>query len=79
MLGRDRLAAHLKRNGLTQLAFAERARVPGPQVSMWLSGRRRPGLESALKIERATAGEVRAADWLAPRPRRSAARNQTQG
>ena len=49
---------------MTQLEFAELAGVPGPQVSMWLSGRRRPGLESAFKIEKATGGKVRATDWL---------------
>lgn len=64
MPGAQKLADHLRKTGMTQLEFAELAGVPGPQVSMWLSGRRRPGLESAFKIERATGGKVRATDWL---------------
>ncbi len=64
MIGSEKLAAYLKAKKLTQMAFAELAGVPGPQVSMWLSRRRRPGLASALKIERATRGQVRVQDWI---------------
>jgi transcriptional regulator with XRE-family HTH domain len=64
MTGSFKLAAYLKRHKLTQLAFAEKAGVPVPQVSLYLSAIRRPGLESALKIERATDGAVRAEDWV---------------
>ena len=66
MLGSAKLAAYLKQKKLTQQAFAEAAQVPGPQVSMWLSGRRKPGIASALKIERATRGQVRIQDWVSP-------------
>ncbi len=72
MLGAQKLAAYLKRGGLTQLEFAKLAGVPGPQVSMWLSGRRRPGLNSAFKIERATAGAVPAFCWANSTDRRNA-------
>ena len=64
MSGIARLAAYLDERGLTQTAFAALADVPGPQVSMWLSGRRCPGLASALKIERATEGAVPASSWV---------------
>jgi DNA-binding transcriptional regulator YdaS (Cro superfamily) len=67
MTGIAKLSAFLDEHGLTQTAFAELAGVPGPQVSMWLSGRRCPGLASALKIEQATNGEVPASSWVKPR------------
>lgn len=68
MDGAEKLRAYLKDHRLTQEQFAEAAGVPGPQVSLWLGGKRRPSLASALKLEAATAGAVRAADWV-PRPR----------
>jgi len=71
MSGIERLASYLARKGLTQGAFALLARVPAPQVSMWLAGRRRPGLASALKIARATQGAVPASSWV-PRSSRAA-------
>lgn len=64
MTGIERLAEFMRERGLSQTAFAALAGVPAPMVSMWLSGRRRPGLASALKIESATAGAVRASAWL---------------
>jgi len=73
MHGPAKLKKYLHRQGLTQEQFAVLARVPGPQVSLWLSGRRRPGLDSAFKLEQATGGAVRAADWRRPSsPRRAA-------
>lgn len=67
MNGPTKLRAYMKRSGLTQEQLAAAADVPGPQVSLWLNRKRRPSLESAFKIERATAGEVTAADWLPSR------------
>ena len=66
MDGSEKLAAYLDAQKLTQEQFAQLAGVPGPQVSLWLSRRRRPGLESALKIARATRGEVKPEDWIVP-------------
>jgi transcriptional regulator with XRE-family HTH domain len=80
MNGAKKLRAYLEAKRLTHEQFAEHASVPGPQVSLWLSGKRRPGLESAFKIERATGGAVKAADWVPaskgrrPAPHRAAAR-----
>jgi DNA-binding transcriptional regulator YdaS (Cro superfamily) len=48
---------------MNQKRFAALAHIPGPQVSMWLSGRRRPGLTNAMKIELATKGAVPAESW----------------
>lgn len=57
------LANYLADHGLTQRAFAKLIDAPPPQISMWLSGRRRPGLDYALAIEQVTGGEVPAASW----------------
>lgn len=57
------LAAWLEKEHLTQRAFAQLLGVTHPIVSMWLSGVRRPGLDSALAIERVTRGAVPAESW----------------
>lgn len=72
MTGADKLRKYLAREKLTHEQFAVVAKVPGPQVSMWLSERRRPGLVNAFKIEAATDGAVRATDWVRATPRRAA-------
>jgi transcriptional regulator with XRE-family HTH domain len=73
MSGPDRLRKYLTQNSLTQEQFAMAAKVPGPQVSLWLSGARKPNLASAFKLEAATDGFVRATDWIAvPRRKRAA-------
>jgi DNA-binding transcriptional regulator YdaS (Cro superfamily) len=70
MTGATKLQQWMEGRGLKQSAFAALANVPGPQVSLWLNERRRPSISSALKIESATGGFVRVADWAAPSPRR---------
>lgn len=55
---------YLRKRGETQEAFAARAKVPAPMVSMWASGRRLPGLAHAIAIEDATAGEIPARYWI---------------
>jgi DNA-binding transcriptional regulator YdaS (Cro superfamily) len=57
------LANYLADHGLTQRAFAKLIDAPPPQISMWLSGRRRPGLDYALAIEQVTEGAVPAKSW----------------
>jgi transcriptional regulator with XRE-family HTH domain len=66
MNGREKLRRFLEKHELTQEAFAAKAKVPGPQVSLWLSGKRRPGPDSIAKIEKATDGEITLADWVRP-------------
>jgi transcriptional regulator with XRE-family HTH domain len=73
--GVAKLKRYIGREGLTQSGFAVKAKVPGPQVSLWLSGQRRPSITSALKIQTATAGEVTVADWALLRRRRSPSLN----
>lgn len=64
------LREYLDAEKLSQQDFAERARVPASQVSLWLSGARRPGLENTEKVRTATDGKVTAADWLGTKPAR---------
>jgi transcriptional regulator with XRE-family HTH domain len=61
MTASSKLAKFIEDERLTQERFAE---VPGPQVSLWISGKRKPGLESAFKLERATRGIIRADEWI---------------
>ena len=73
MTGPERLRKYLIQNGLTQEQFAAAAQVPGPQVSLWLSGSRKPSLASAFKLQKATDGFVQATDWIQPSRRKRAA------
>lgn len=52
---------------LTQKEAADRIGVPQGYVSAWLSGRK-PGVEYALQIERASNGAVPVTSWGKPRP-----------
>lgn len=54
----------LKLKGMTARRFATLVRVSDTAIYMYTSCRKRPGLAVAIRIERATSGEVRAADWL---------------
>lgn len=72
MTGPEKLRKFIDRAGLTQEQFAVLAKVPGPQVSMWLSGRRKPNLASAAKLQAATAGAVQWTDWIVVKRRRAA-------
>jgi transcriptional regulator with XRE-family HTH domain len=44
--------------------LAERLGVTTATISRWASGSRRPKLSMIARIERVTAGHVRAADWV---------------
>lgn len=64
MNGIELLDAYMSGKRLTQAEMADRVGVPSAMVSMWLSGRRRPGLRHAFGIEAATGGAVPAKAWL---------------
>jgi DNA-binding transcriptional regulator YdaS (Cro superfamily) len=64
------LDQYLRSRGELAADFARRAGVPAPSVSTWRYGRRRPGLASALRVERATLGAVPATYWEGMRPQR---------
>ena len=57
------LKTYLTQNGLTGLAFADRAGVNPAQVSRYIKGHRVPMLETALAIEHHTGGAVTCWDW----------------
>jgi transcriptional regulator with XRE-family HTH domain len=67
MRGPSRLRKFLRDTQQKQRAVADGIGVSAPIVSMWLAGRRTPGLDSAVKLETYTGGFVRATDWLASR------------
>jgi transcriptional regulator with XRE-family HTH domain len=52
--GRDRLAAWIQRSKLKQVEAADIIGMDQTQVSLILNGKRRPSLDNAVKIERAT-------------------------
>lgn len=72
------LGAYLRKHGIEQGEFARLSGLPQPMISMWLSGKRSPGLESAFAIEKATGGEVPASAWvgLAAKPNGSKRRKR---
>lgn len=63
MTGAEQLRRHLTTCKITQAQFAAQAGVSTASVSLWLSGLSRPGYESALLIQSATAGAVPFAAW----------------
>ena len=64
MTAADKLLKFIDDEKLTQERFAELAGVPAPQISLWTSGKRKPGLESAFKLQEATRGIIRADEWI---------------
>lgn len=61
----------IARSGKTRSQFAEELGVGRPYLSMLESGKKRPSLELAIRIERLTGGAVPASSWvdcLAPNP-----------
>lgn len=67
MDGPELLAKHLKAKRQTQAEFVEAHGLSSSLLSMWLSRKRRPGLESAVALEKATEGAVPVASWLLKR------------
>lgn len=61
-IGRERLAQWLQRAKVNQLEAAELIGIDKTQLSQILTGKRRPGLDNAIKIERATGIAVEA--WV---------------
>lgn len=52
--------------GTTQVQLAEATKIPQSEISKYASGKRRPDLDNAFKIEAATAGAVPARAWARP-------------
>lgn len=56
------------RSGKTRAQFAAELGIGRPFLSLLESGRKRPSLELAVRIERLTAGHVPAASWIEDLP-----------
>lgn len=67
MNGPTLLADYLKESGKSQKAFAAAVDSSEGAVSLWLSGSRTPGGETAFAIERETKGKVPASIWFGSR------------
>jgi len=62
------LRSYLRSRDEKPSAFAVRAEINESTLFHILSGRRSPGLEKALAIERATGGKVPASAWVTSSP-----------
>ena len=63
----ENLSAYLKQQNLTQTAFAARLHISSSHLSLLLAGKKTPSLALAVRIERVTAGAIKATSWvLAP-------------
>lgn len=58
------LKEYLVSNGIVHSYFAKQIDTTSPQLSMWLSGKAKPRLESIVKIEEITKGKVTVRDWI---------------
>jgi len=71
-----KLAQYLTAHDETNAAFSRRCGIRREVLGHYVNGDRRPGLENAVRIEKATGGEVPHTYWVTfvPRkPRRRAA------
>lgn len=58
-----KLKSYMARNNLSAEMFARRIRKPAPSLYAWLRGSSTPALKTAIRIEKATKGEVTVYDW----------------
>ena len=58
------LSEHIKDAGTTQREFARSVDISPSYLCEILAGAKTPGLELAVKIERATRGAVTAVSWV---------------
>jgi transcriptional regulator with XRE-family HTH domain len=68
----NRLARYLADKGVTQADLCRLSGIQPPMISEYVNGNRRPGLDAAFAIEKATGGEVPASYWLGIGPIRDA-------
>lgn len=62
LAGRERLAQWIERSKLQQIEAAEQIGIDPTQLSQILAGKRRPGLDNAVKIHKTTG--IAPADWV---------------
>jgi DNA-binding transcriptional regulator YdaS (Cro superfamily) len=68
----DQLEQYLTSHDMSQRDFAKLVGVSEPLVCQWRSGQRKPNLDNAFAIERATKGAIKASSWMTPRNRKTA-------
>lgn len=66
--GRTLLTQHLERCDFPKKAFAEASGVTPAGLSHLIAGKRRPSLQLAYHIERASDGEVPVLSWMQEEP-----------
>jgi DNA-binding transcriptional regulator YdaS (Cro superfamily) len=66
------LVRYLDDTGLSQTAFAARLGFPLSNVNGWFKGHRKPCLEAALRMEKATGGAIPAGAWTKSNRKRAA-------
>lgn len=59
-----KLSSYLKERRIRQADFAEQVGVSQGVISRLANGASKPGLDLAVRIERATAGSVSASTWV---------------
>lgn len=59
----DKLRNFITQNGHTEASFAALIGANQSTINRLLSGDRKPSLKTALSIEKATKGKVKAQDW----------------
>ena len=66
------LVRYLDDTGQSQTQFAARLGFPLSNVNGWFKGHRRPSLEAALRMEKATGGAIPAGAWMKKNGKRAA-------
>jgi transcriptional regulator with XRE-family HTH domain len=66
------LAKYLDDTGLSQTQFAKRCGFPLSDVNGWFKGYRRPSLDAAFRMEKATGGAIAARAWVKSSGKRAA-------
>jgi len=62
--GHIALRKYLCDNNLSQIALASAAKISAMQVSHLVNGRRNASFRVAMRIDKATGGDIPARDWL---------------
>lgn len=58
------ITEYMKSEGLTQRETARRLGMDEGQFSRYVNGRQRPGIPTAVAIEKATGGKVDVSSWM---------------
>lgn len=75
----DRLRKYLEQERISQADFARLAGLSQPALSQYVSGVRRPNVDAALAIERASNGAIPMSDWAHSRRHTKRVRRAADG